>query len=44
MRRSDPWYSVVSVTEAKYTRLGYMIRLNRLNTLNLPFSISFSDE
>jgi hypothetical protein len=44
MHRPDPQYSTVSVREAKYTHLGYMIRLSRLHTLDLPFSISFSKE
>jgi hypothetical protein len=44
MRCLDPQYSVVSVREAKYTRLGYRIRLSRLHTLDPPFSISFSVE
>jgi hypothetical protein len=37
----DPQYSVVSVREAKYTCLEYMIRLNKLHTLDPPFRISF---
>jgi hypothetical protein len=44
MRRSDPQYSVVSVREVKYTRLGYRTRLSRLHILEPPFSISFSKE
>jgi hypothetical protein len=44
MCRLDPQYSVVSVREAKYTCLGYRTRLNRLHTLNPPFSISFFEE
>jgi hypothetical protein len=44
MRCPDLLYSVVSVREAKYTRLGYKIRLSRLHTPNPPFSISFSKE
>jgi hypothetical protein len=31
---SDPQYSVVSIREAKYTRLGYRTRLSRLHTLD----------
>jgi hypothetical protein len=42
MHRLDPHYSVVSVREAKYTRLGYRTRLSKLHTLYPPFSISFS--
>jgi hypothetical protein len=43
---SIPQYSAVSVSvrEAKYTHLGYRIRLSRLHTLNSPFSISFFEE
>jgi hypothetical protein len=44
MRHPNPQYLVVSVREAKYTRLGYTIRLSRLHTLDPPFSISFSKE
>jgi hypothetical protein len=40
----DPQYSVVSVREEKYTRLGYMTRLSRPHTLDPPFSISFSEK
>jgi hypothetical protein len=44
MRRPDPLYLVISVREAKYTRLGYRIRLNMLHALDPPCSISFSEE
>jgi hypothetical protein len=44
MHRPDPQYSAVSICEAKYTRLGYRTRLNRLHTLDPPFNISFSKE
>jgi hypothetical protein len=44
MHRLDPHYSAVNIRETKYTRLGYRTRLNRLHTLDLPFSISFSKE
>jgi hypothetical protein len=44
MRCPDPRYTTVSVRVAKYTRLGYRIRLSRLHTLDPPFSISFSEE
>jgi hypothetical protein len=44
MHHSDPQYSIASVREAKYTRLGYKTRLSRLHTLNPPFIISFSKE
>jgi hypothetical protein len=44
MHYPNPLYSVVSVREAKYTRLGYKTRLSRLHTLNPSFSISFSKE
>jgi hypothetical protein len=36
IRCLDPQYSVVSVREAKYTRLGYRTRLRRLHTLDPP--------
>jgi hypothetical protein len=41
MRRLDPQYSAVSVMKAKYTRLGYMIRLSRLHTLNPHLALAF---
>jgi hypothetical protein len=44
MRCPDPLYSAVSVRDAKYTRLGYMIRLSRLHGLDPLCSISFSEE
>jgi hypothetical protein len=44
MRHPDPHYSVVSVREAKYARLGYRTGLSRLHTLDPSFSISFSGE
>jgi hypothetical protein len=36
MYRPDPQYSALNVREAKHTRLGYMIRLSRLHTLDPP--------
>jgi hypothetical protein len=44
MCHSDPQYSTVNVQEAKYTCLGYKIRLSRLHTLDPSYSISFSEE
>jgi hypothetical protein len=44
MCRLDPQYSLVSIREAKDTRLGYRTRLSRLHTLDPPFSISFVEE
>jgi hypothetical protein len=45
MCHPDPQYSVASVREAKYTRLGYGTRLSRLHTLDpSPISIGFSME
>jgi hypothetical protein len=44
MCRLDPQYSTISVREAKYTCLGYRTRLSRLQTLDPPFNISFSEE
>jgi hypothetical protein len=44
MRHPDLQYSAVNVREAKYTCLGYMIRLSRLHTLDSLFSISFFKE
>jgi hypothetical protein len=44
MHRPDPSYSDVSVSELKYTCLGYRTRLSRMHTLNPPFSISFFEE
>jgi hypothetical protein len=38
---SRPQYSAVSVREAKYTRLEYMIRISMLYTLDPQFRISF---
>jgi hypothetical protein len=36
MRHLDPQYSAISIKEAKYTCLGYRIRLSRLHTLDPP--------
>jgi hypothetical protein len=44
MSRLDLQYSVVSIREAKYARLGYMTRLSRLHTLKPSFGISFFKE
>jgi hypothetical protein len=44
MCHPDPQYSTVSIREAKYTHLGYRIRLSMLHTLDPPFSIIFSEE
>jgi hypothetical protein len=41
MRHLDPQYLAVSVREAKYTRLGYKIRLNRLHTLEPYLALAF---
>jgi hypothetical protein len=43
MCRPDPQYLVVSVRKAKYTHLGYGIRLSRLHTPD-PISVSLSME
>jgi hypothetical protein len=34
--RPDPQYSIVTVREAKYTRLRYNTKLSRLHTLDPP--------
>jgi hypothetical protein len=41
MHRPAPPYSAVSVKEAKYTRLEYMTRLNRLHTLDPHLALAF---
>jgi hypothetical protein len=42
IHRPDPQYLVVSVREAKCTRIGYGTRLSRLHTLDPPLALVFS--